>query len=97
MELFDTQAIDQISVCHYSRAHHAIAHYTRTVKQVQRYVGLLLAYVQDRAMLRIVADMLWPHAHNVTAPLSRVMNSRRFMGPPPQAQGPQLTNLCRRA
>jgi hypothetical protein len=36
LELFDTQAIDQISVCHYSRAHHAVTCYRRFPEGVRK-------------------------------------------------------------
>jgi hypothetical protein len=67
LELFDTQAIDQISVCHYSRAHHAVVCYRRFPEGVRKaadWRGSVRRFVLrdgivtvGRSFLRI---FLWP-------------------------------------
>jgi hypothetical protein len=67
LELFDTQAIDQISVCHYSRAHHAVTCYRRFpegARKAPNWRGSVRPFVLSdgivtvgRSFLRI---FLWP-------------------------------------
>jgi hypothetical protein len=67
LALFDTQAIDRIGVCHYSRAHHAVVCYRRfpeSARKTPNWRGSLRRFVLrdgivtvGRSFLRV---FLWP-------------------------------------